>query len=351
MAKKIVNKDDILNLLSERQKSRKRFVVTCKDKNWQELFTFRYPHNSLQVVSSGHSKILIDTFDRCGIVDLKCEYYPSRLTSGQGVKYDSMALPNFCEWFQKITENKQEIFIDTNMIIYRTLSRVLFNRASDFKEIARKIRIPRLVLLELEAKYNRAKEDFSKSTENIRALETARAKKDPEAQRSSRQKAQRSQEQHGREVRLMISAQIEVQLLKSLGAQTVFLPLSPELLAAYYTHAGRGFTDPFIRKEILDSTGGGQPFLAVFLTRDLMNALTACAENLDTFYFSHAGSDQTSYKVDVNQVADVMIEAAITFEEIRLYGLIPRKAAILKGMWETKSNVDWLAERLLMDTW
>ncbi|MEM2129058.1 MAG: hypothetical protein QXZ70_00515 [Candidatus Bathyarchaeia archaeon] len=348
MTKRIVNKDDILNLLSERQKSRKRFVVTCKDRSGQALFTFRYPHNSLQVVSSSHFKTLIDTFDRCGIVDLKCEYYPFRLTSGQGVKYDSMALPNFGEWFQKTTENKQEIFIDTNMIIYRTLSRVLFNRVSDFKEIARKIRIPRLVLLELEAKYNRAKEDFSKSTENIRALET---RKDSEAQRSAKQKAQRGQEQHGREVRLMISAQIEVQLLRSLGAQTVFLPLSPELLAAYYTHAGRGFTDPFIRKEILDSTGGGQPFLAVFLTRDLMNALTACAENLDTFYFSHASSDRASYKVDVKQVADVMIEAAIAFEEIRLCGLIPRKTAILKGMWETKSNVDWLTGRLLMDTW
>jgi hypothetical protein len=141
-----------------------------------------------------------------------------------------------------------------------------------------------------------------------------------------------------------------VQLLKAMGAQTVFAPLSAELLDAYYSHAGRGFADPFIRKEILDSAGGGLPSQAVFLTRDLMNALTACAENLDTFYFSRASSDRGGYKVDDDQTADALIETAIDFEEARVDGLIPRKTVILKGMWETKSNIDWLNRRVLMTT-
>lgn len=342
-----MNRDDITNLLSERQKPRKRFRVICQ-KSWEKLFTFRYPNNDLEVVSSKYFKTLVDTFDRCGIVDLKCEYYPSRLTSGQGVKYDSMANPDFGEWFRRTTENKQDIFIDTNMIIYRTVSKVLFNRLSDFKEIARKIRIPRLVLLEIEAKYNRAKADFLKLREKMRDLETNKGGK---ALGPMKEKLQKRLEEHGREITLMISAQIEVQLLKSFGAQTVFSPLSSELLAAYYAHAGKGFADPFIRKEILDSIGGGHPVLAVFLTRDLMNALSSCAENMDTFYFSHASSSQSSYHMNLNQVADVMMEAATTFEEISLCGLISRKTANLRGMWEAKSNVDWLEGRALMHTW
>jgi len=343
MTERIATREDVYDLLSQRQKSKQRFTVTCKDSNGQQLFTFKYPRDMLQVTDSNYSKALVDTFDRCGIVDLKCEYYPSRLAPSQGVKYDSIALPNFDVWFQKTTETKQEIFIDTNMIIYRTLSRALFGRLPDFKEIARKIRIPRLVLLELEAKYNRAKEDLSKSKENTPASVT---NKNLQRQESIRKKALERQEKDARELRLMTSAQIEVQLLKSLGAQTVFSPLSAELLEAYYIHAGKGFADPFIRKEILDSTGGGQPFLAIFLTRDLMNALTACAENL-----SHASSNSSGFKADTNQVADAIIETATAFEEIRVEGLVPRKTVILRGMWETKSNLDWSAGRVRMKTW
>lgn len=349
MTARIANKNDILNLIQERQKSRKRFTIRCQSHNWKDLFTYKYPKKRLQIASSGYSKTLMDTFNRCGIVDLSCEYYPSRLTPEQGVKYDSISLAGFDAWFQKILENKQEIFIDTNIIIYRTLSRVLLNRMSTFQEIARRIRIPRLVLLELEAKYGRAKDDYKRSTEALYALEIEESTQKTRKTALKKPKIQKSREEHEREVSLMLSAQIEVQRLKALGGQITFSPLSAELLAAYYNHAGKGFADAFIRKEILDSTGGGIPFRAIFFTRDLMNALAACAENLDTFYFSNADPDRSHFDVSNDQIVDVIIETAVAFGEIHLDGLVPRKHVVLRGMWPTKSNIDWLAERVLMN--
>jgi rRNA-processing protein FCF1 len=351
---KIAYRKDIIGFLQERQKL-KRFKIECK-REYTTLFYYNYPKQQLRIVNSRYSKKVTDVLDRCGIVDLRCEYYPSRLTSEQGIKYDSMELPNFDTWFKTNVENKQEIFVDTNMIIYHTISRVLLGKVPGFKDIIRRIKIPRLVLLEIEAKFNSARKKYDSALERKKSFghtisEQKTQKGSKKKLEANKEKLEESLEEHGAEMRLMISAQTEVQILKSLSAETIFLPLSTELLAEFNKQAGQGFADPFIRKEILDSTGGGQPFLAAFLTRDLMNALAACAENLDTFYFSHANPGQSIFALNNDQIADVIFESAITFGEVKIYGLIPRKVVVLEGMWPTKSNIDWVEGRARMRTW
>jgi len=153
-------------------------------------------------------------------------------------------------------------------------------------------------------------------------------------------------------MRITISALTEVQVLKSLGAETIFSPLKPDLLSGYIAHAGKGFADPFIRKEIQDSKRSwGELIQSVFLTRDMMNALAACAEDLDTFYFSQTSSHQDIFSVNYDRMADILTETAIIFETIGVHGLFPRKVTILEGMWPTKSNIDWLRGRLRMYTY
>lgn len=199
MPERIVAKKDIVKFLEGRQKLvRKRFTIRCRKKRKsKDLFVYRYPAKHLCVSRSDDTKKVIDTLDRCGMLDLRCEYYPSRLRPETGVKYDSILMNGFGQWFQNIVENKRDIFLDTNMIIYHTCSKALVNRIPNRKEFLIKLKIPRLVLLELEAIFNRVKKEYENCVKGIAKLEV---KKGSEKKLS---KIRESKERHERDMRRM----------------------------------------------------------------------------------------------------------------------------------------------------
>lgn len=80
--------------------------------------------------------------------------------------------------------------------------------------------------------------------------------------------------------------------MKNDGAQLLH-NLDLSLIQSFTPLAGQGYADLWIRKEIHESLheyddmikGQVKRSRIVFLTCDLMNALSAVAENLNTFYF------------------------------------------------------------------
>ena len=77
----------------------------------------------------------------------------------------------------------------------------------------------------------------------------------------------------------------------------------------------------------------------VLLTRDMIMACTASAENIDTFYLSPGMPERFSFN-NFN-ISKIITELATTFGEIRIEGLVDDYSIHVQGMWSGKDIVDW----------
>jgi hypothetical protein len=175
-------------------------------------------------------------------------------------------------------------------------------------QLMQRLKIPRLAILEIEDKYNRAKEK--------------------ECDR-----------------RLMIYALTEVQVLKALGAQISAGTLASSFLSDFRRAEGGKHADAFIRREIMDFQS---PYRTVFVTRDLMNAMAASAEGTDSLYFAMVVPEISTINASPEQLVDSVIETAITFAGIEIYDASAKSSILLEGMWSGKTNIDWFESRLRM---
>lgn len=222
---------------------------------------------------------------------------------------------------------------DTNFIIRRYasgLERRLDGRDFPFLKFG----IPNLVVLEIEAIYNRAK----KKSENMHCPETERVSafiEKNEALLATKE--------------LMFLRNRHNDVLEGDIHLTVGIPKN------FHDIAGKGLTDMYIRKEVKDfaKDNGCQ---VRFLTCDLMNALSAVAEGLPTIYFSRTIAEKYwlshDYQTCLEQLSELIINTATVFGETTLtaqatYGDSNEGEPRIKnfaGTW-----VDWTIEDLLND--
>jgi len=141
----------------------------------------------------------------------------------------------------------------------------------------------------------------------------------------------------------------ELLFLQQQGAQ--FLPeLDAETFAGFSRMAGEKFSDAWIRTEahqqvkketyMIESTKVKR---VTFVTSDLINALSAIAEDLDTIFLSRLAEHEKELErtADVQKIARLVMISAVLFEEIRLSS--PQKTYRIKGIWKGKSPTDWLS--------
>lgn len=261
---------------------------------------------------------LTASIDRAGArIPYRCELYPSTQSQSSekqkklGVMYSNLdrsytGVPPFPDWFTDWVYGRI-VAPDTGIILNHYLSEVLLPRLTTQKL---NIQIPHLVILELEARANRNK----------------KAK------------------------RLSISAFHEIRRLRLEARASRFShPLDPSILTNVSLISGKRKMDEFIRREIRDQNGWkGIPKWndqIVLLTRDLMMASAASAEDIDAFYLCPANPETTEFFVDVSTLAKIILETAVTLENVCIEELFEGRSMICEGIWSGKTVMDWYKKR------
>lgn len=124
------------------------------------------------------------------------------------------------------------------------------------------------------------------------------------------------------------------------------------LITSFPTQAGIGFTDMWIRREIHHALDfrmrPSRPIL--FLTSDLMNALAAEAEGLQTCYFCRIPQEKFFIADNINEhLFNLILATAIKYGEITLDLIIGGKVYLsynLHGMWSGKTTSEWYSDSI-----
>ena len=276
------------------------------------------PNLELKIKSEKRKHDILDSLDLSGASDLETTILPlAREARFQTRKTKDS---NWAGWFSKIagtTENKTKYLVpDTNFFMRHYCSNVILPLygKSNFSQLD--FRIPNLVILEIERICNKA-------------------------------------EKGSKEKRLAFYATNEIMFLRNHGAE-LLPPIDVSLLASFPEKAGRGFTDMWIRREIhnfvierahfVSMTSQQYPEDVLFLTCDLMNALAAHAEGLETCYFSKLDQERFIIEND-QQLAKFIIASAVTFGKIKMDVYYVKDkldhSYELEGIWSGKNPYHW----------
>jgi len=259
---------------------------------------------------------VLSSVDRAGSrLPYQCELYPSSDSQrspnmnsiGTAYPFDiddsKIKSTSFEEWFYRWLDDRI-LVPDTCILLEHYLSNVLLPRLKQKIQI----KIPRFVILELEAI-------------------------------SSRERASKLSK------RQVFSAFNELRNLRlNYGASVFPSPVKANLLADFSSITGSKRADSFIRLEIweeMERIGASDTRnrQMVLLTRDMVMACTASAENIDTFYLS-PGLPMRRIFYQFN-ISKIITELAITFNEIRIEDFVEENILELQGMWSGKSIFDW----------
>jgi len=254
-----------------------------------------------------------DAAERINLIQISTEFYPSSASqqlSDAGVKFDDHRDDDWPGWFRRITEGAF-LLPDTNILLKRTITSVIFPRFMLRRRglaLPFKIAMPRLSILELE---------------NLANSERAKA-------RASKGEC--------------FMAFNEVRMLKKAGA-SLTEPLSTDDLSAFYRVAGKRLVDAFLREEVR-RFGFSKSIRVVFLTRDMISALTANSEDLDAIYMAPKFPEQLSLSnVGIPEIRELLIELATDCSKITLHWNDGTSAEI-EGIWSGKNWFDYYKRRV-----
>lgn len=250
-----------------------------------------------------------DVAERLNLIDISTEFYPSSesltLANQQGIKVDYQSHESWSPWFQAITNGKV-LLPDTNILVMRTIRSVIIP-SLNLKEGVKlpfKIVIPRRAILELENLANR-KEDRNKGKYFL--------------------------------------AFNELRRLKSYSSLTI--PLDYEEITLFNKGSGRQIPDALIREEI-QSYGVMSGDQIIYLTRDMVSALTANAEDLDAIYMAPKSPDQsTLVDIGLREIREMIIETATDYGSIVLRWDNDTSFKI-EGVWSGKNWYNYSRQRV-----
>jgi len=296
--------------------------VSASTSEGRNLFEFDYnysaiPQNPIRLTTQEKENLdaLVNILDRIGVKDLITQFIPAH--SG-GSSQEAPLRDRDVRWLfwlkSIIGSGKTKVLLipDTNFIKRHYGSRRLIPMMHDrlvSPPLEIQIKISRLVAFELEHQLNRLKQD--------RDL---------------------------RKRRLGYSDYYELMYLRQEGAQ--LLPeLEDDMIRDFSRIAGQQYADPMIRKEIrvfISRSNLSQDTAFLFLTCDVTNSLAAANEGMPTILFSRSSQDYFVLQYP-HEPADLLIDAAITFGEIRVKRDQGTKSEefVLQGDWSAKTNSDW----------
>lgn len=254
-----------------------------------------------------------DVAERLNLIDICTEFYPSSesqtLANELGIKVDYQSYHGWSNWFQEITK-KKTLMPDANVLVMRTIRSVIIpslKLEADAK-LPFEIVIPRLAILELENLANREPKQGKISHKGKYFL-----------------------------------AFNEIRRLKNRLSHAI--PLTYEEISSFNKGAGKGIADSLIRQEI-QNYGEMTNAQIIYLTRDMVSALTANAEDLDAIYMAPRFPDQSTLeKVGLGETREMIIETATDYGSIVLKWDNDTSFKI-EGVWSGKNWFDYSRQRV-----
>ena len=329
------DKEDLKQLVQEYRSKRYTLKATFDSNNlWEAHIT----SSNSQIINLAKDAFFANrvsnSLDRIGVTELNI------------IEVETKAIDKTTKdgWIQRFLVNATLDFPEVKMVpdtnfIMRSYASGFLRRLGKENFGQLHFSIPALVILEIEAIYNRAK----KTSESL--LEHAKCSKLKSNEEQELTKAKF-------EAKEALVATKELMFLREQGADIIESNLEGAI-HNFSGISGRGFSDMYIRKQIRD-TMKARGLKARFLTCDLMNALSAVAEGLPTFYFSRIPSEKLwfSDKFDtcMEQVSDLILDTAVTFGEFTFTAWSSDKledSRILKGKWDGWTIEDLLNDRLI----
>ena len=266
---------------------------------------------TLKIKAEGDDlKILQNAMNKCGIFD-------SRLSFNLENEFKNIATneKEFDQYFLDLLVD-HVLIPDTNIVVDHVITSLNFIMENPFIG-KRSINIPRLLILELEARANRKTND------------------DPEKLRIKRE---------------TMFAYEELILLKESGA-TMLGSLDRQTHEGFTNIAGKGNTDSWIRREVHDAEdndtieSGKKP---LFITRDMINSLSMVSEGVETIYVSkHENYPENPRTLNLEQIAKLIISCSILFEKVEDVFVNGKKASFT-GVWNGKSATDWIKDKIMV---
>jgi rRNA-processing protein FCF1 len=273
----------------------------------ENMFDFSGSTSKVNIKTSKEleRKDVMDCLARCGAISVEGTIMTNDTAAPSeiGPKY----FPRL-DWWRDL-QSFNYIIVDTNMLLRHYCSNVLLRLLKETNFIKLHFRIPRLSILEIERQANEKKKSKTK--------------------------------------RLALFAMTEIMFLKANKAE--LLPqLDVSLLTSFLEKAGSHMIDAWIRREVHDfASREGYP-QCLFMTRDLANGLAAWAEGLNSCYLSEREQDELFVETspeDTEQLAELILNAAVTFETIRMDiytdGVTRDTSYQIEGIWSGKTPYHW----------
>ena len=246
---------------------------------------------------------------------------------------------NFSNWFERVSSTLGDdihLILDTNFLRRHYYTNYLKKAVPTDVATKYTLMIPRLVILEIEGKYNR----------------------DPKKKLG---KSCCPQDYHiGKERRIAFETIKEVLGIKSNGGD-VIPNVDISLIESFSRASGMDHADHWIRREVRDymkihggirmhNTSIKVEKEIIFLTCDIMNALVAVAEGIPTIYFFRikSNTEMTIGENSVSKFVTLVINTAILLCECEctiIFNEI-REEFRLVGMWSGKSMTDWQGDHI-----
>jgi hypothetical protein len=256
------------------------------------------------------SESVREALDMSGATELKTSF------PGEEKKLSSS---DWNEWFLRKTsldEKGHKYLVPDTNFIYRHYSSKVLARHLDSAFSDCLFLLPNLVVLEIERRGN--------------------------------QSSQRSKDK-GKDKRTSFYATSEIYFLRQKTKFLMLPVLSASLMSSFSEKAGRGLVDMWIRREVHDAIDKRYYHYetVVFLTCDLMNALAAEAEGLETCYFSRMPQD-SFFVQDLEQLSDLLLATAIVHEKIRVDVIVKEDIVaysyVFEGVWSGKTTSQWYSD-------
>lgn len=239
-----------------------------------------------------------------------------------------------------------QLIPDTNFLRRHYYSNHILPLLAQMKAEAKpRFGLSRLTILEVENKYARAQKD--RRTKN----------KGQSAQGSKQAEESDASVKAAKEVRIGFHTIKEILALKRTGGME--LPDLDMGLMQTFADNAEEFGDAWIRREIaweipsVFRDGKSRDVSRLLMTCDLMNALAAIAEGINTIYVARIEEPQAVGYVtrDFAQQALIIMNAAIQFGECDCSLELADEVKTFKiiGMWSGKSMNDWLNDVIMRE--
>ena len=281
--------------------------IFARDKS---IFTIEKINNEQNINFDHDNDECISIGSRSGIFELEIEYF-SNTSDGSITDRKTNTLDNnHIAWLRNIlnkTPSISYLSLDTNFIqncIYSNFIKDKFS-PTQFHDPVVTILIPRLLILEIEHKYNRTKEGTPKVKQ--------------------------------KEKRIAFNNMGEILRLIEDGARTT-PKLNYSRIREFSSIAGGKFTDSFIRMETSDYVTPISANPPIFFFFYLMNAMAATAEGMDCLYFHVIDKIRKNLNISL-----LIYQCAIEFDEcqISFNDTNTSKEFSVLAMWSGKTPFEW----------